>query len=123
MKIEGLNRLSDNDIITKRAELMRELMALQIQLRMQQLENTSKIKKTRRAVARLNTELRAREIAQNLPKGTLLGRSVAKAHDEATGAEAEGTGKRSRFGFGLLKDALLGRKSDVTESSEGVQNG
>lgn len=111
MKLEGLDKLSDDDIITRRAEFMRDLVAYRMQLRMQQLEDTSKIRKTRKALARLNTELRARELAKGLPKGSLLGRSTVQAPVETTG-EGEAQGKRSRFGLGFIKDALLGKRSE-----------
>ncbi len=112
MKTESLDKLSDDDIITRRAELMRELMAHRIQLRMQQLEDNSKIKKTRRALARMNTELRKREIAQGLPKSALLGRTTVRPQDVSDSGEGVQTGRRSRFGLGFLKDALLGKRSE-----------
>lgn len=114
MKTDGLETLSDNDIVTRRTEVMRELVTNRIQLRTAQLEDTSLVNKKRKSLARLDTELRAREIARNLPKGSLLSRSVARLDDEPeTGTEeAAAPAKRSRFGLGFLKDALLGRRSE-----------
>ena len=114
MKVEGLETLSDNDIVARRTEVMRDLVRAQLRLRTGQLEDTSVLGKTRKVLAQMNTELRAREIAQNLPKGTLLNSSVAKADgpENEGGPEGVTSAKRSRFGLGFLKDALMGKRSE-----------
>ncbi len=112
MKLENLHTLSDEDIITRRAEYMRELVGLRMQLRLQQLEDNSRIRKTRKALARLNTELRAREIAKKLPKGALLGRASVRLDAGVPEEQDKAKGKRSRFGLGVLKEALLGKPTE-----------
>ncbi len=112
MKTESLKSLSDNDIVVRRSELMRDLMVTQFQLRTGQLEDSSRLKKFRRSLAKLNTELRARELASGLEKGVLVNRTVSRvAEQPGQGSETAPAPKRSRFGLGFIRDTLLGRRS------------
>jgi large subunit ribosomal protein L29 len=110
---EDLKGLSETDILVRRAEVMRDLMVSQFQLHTGQLEDSSRIGKMRKRLARLNTELRSREIAANLPKGTYLNQNVARPGEAslALPTEASAPVKRSRFGLGFLRDTLLGKRS------------
>ncbi len=55
--------LSVDQLVEKRAEGKRELFNLRFQLATGALENNSRIKQVKRDVARVSTELRARELA------------------------------------------------------------
>ncbi len=54
---------SDNELAESLDDAKRELFNLRFQLATGQLENTARIKAVRKQVARINTELRARELA------------------------------------------------------------
>ncbi len=54
---------SDVELVDKLAEAKQELFNLRFQHATGQLENNARLGHTRREIARLNTELRAREIA------------------------------------------------------------
>lgn len=113
MKRVELQPLSHDDLIVRRSELMRKLMVAQFQLKTGQLENTASLKQMRRDLARLNTELRGREIAEGVARGSMLHRHVASgaAASEAKEVVAAPVGRRSRFGLGFIRDTLLGRRS------------
>ena len=55
--------LGDAELIERIAEEKDRLFKLRFQLATGQLENSARITRTKRDIARLNTELRAREIA------------------------------------------------------------
>ncbi len=55
--------LSVDQLVENRAEGKRELFNLRFQLATGALENSSRIKQVKRNVARISTELRARELA------------------------------------------------------------
>lgn len=55
--------LDDQGLLTSLADHKQELFNLRFQSVTGQLDNTSSLGVTRRAIARINTELRAREIA------------------------------------------------------------
>lgn len=55
--------LDDAQLVDKLAEAKQELFNLRFQLATGQLENNARLGQTRREIARLNTELRIREIA------------------------------------------------------------
>lgn len=111
---EDLQALSETDLQVRRAEIMRELMVSQFQLHTGQLQNTSTPRNLRRQLARINTELRKREIGADVVKGTYLDRIPARTGESAAPQAVEATTsapKRSRFGLGALREALLGRRS------------
>jgi large subunit ribosomal protein L29 len=58
-----LTEASHASLVNGLADSKRELFNLRFQLATGQLENTSRIKQVKKDIARLNTELRAREIA------------------------------------------------------------
>ncbi len=55
--------LGDTELIERIAEEKDRLFKLRFQLATGQLENSARLNQTKRDIARLNTELRAREIA------------------------------------------------------------
>ena len=63
MKPAELRELSTADLNTKLEEARSELFNLRFQMATSQLENTARIKTVKKDIARILTELRAREIA------------------------------------------------------------
>ena len=62
-KSSALRDLSDSDLLERLGETKQELFNLRFQHVTGQLESYSRLRELRREVARVNTELRAREIA------------------------------------------------------------
>ena len=62
-KQSNLADLSDRDLLERLAEHKQELFNLRFQNVTGQLDNYARLKQVKRDVARVNTELRAREIA------------------------------------------------------------
>ncbi|NMC45563.1 MAG: 50S ribosomal protein L29 [Chloroflexi bacterium] len=62
MKIEGIRKFSDDELKTKVFDTKKEYMELRFQHVSGQLNDTSKLKQTRRDIARLETVVREREI-------------------------------------------------------------
>jgi large subunit ribosomal protein L29 len=60
---ESLRDISDAELFTKLAEAKEELFNLRFQNVTGQLENSSRLGVVRKQIARINTELREREIA------------------------------------------------------------
>jgi len=63
MKTEEIKGLADSDLVEKVKEARAELFNLRFQLATGQLDNPGRIKAVKKDIARLLTELRAREIA------------------------------------------------------------
>lgn len=97
----NFKELSDEELLVQRAEASRQLAILMFQLRTGQLRNTSLIKGAKKTIAQVNTELRARELANGSVKGSLVGRVPSTNKEETKGQ------KRSRFGLGVLTQPLL----------------
>lgn len=62
-KSESIASLGDTDLIERLAEAKQELFNLRFQFATGQLDNSSSLSKAKKNIARLLTELRAREIA------------------------------------------------------------
>jgi large subunit ribosomal protein L29 len=58
-----LTEMSDAELVHELGDAKRELFNLRFQLATGQLENTARIKQVKKNVARVKTEIRAREIA------------------------------------------------------------
>ena len=63
MARESVRDLGDSELIDRIAEEKDRLFKLRFQLATCQLDNTARVARTKRDIARLLTELRAREIA------------------------------------------------------------
>jgi large subunit ribosomal protein L29 len=63
VKAEAIVELDEHGLVTRLAEQKQELFNLRFQNATGQLDNTSRMGITRREIARINTELRSREIA------------------------------------------------------------
>ena len=62
-KAKLLADLGDTDLIEKLADAKEELFNLRFQLATGQLDNSARVTQVKKEIARVNTELRAREIA------------------------------------------------------------
>ena len=62
-KTETVAHMGDEQLIERLAEEKDRLFKLRFQLATGQLENSARIGQTKKDIARINTELRAREIA------------------------------------------------------------
>ena len=63
MKSKEIKSLSSEDLSEKVGDLRRKLYTLRVQSQTEKIEDNSQIGKTRRDIARLLTERRAREVA------------------------------------------------------------
>lgn len=71
MKKLDLASLSDEQLVHRELGLERELVAARFRLHTNQLEDTSKLGKIRRDIARMQTVARERERARGLRRNTL----------------------------------------------------
>ena len=67
----GFAAVSNDDLVTQLRSTERQLVQARFQHSMGQLDNSSSLDILRKNVARILTELRAREAAEGLPKGSL----------------------------------------------------
>ena len=65
MKPAEIRELSAEDLTAKLKEAREELFNLRFQMATSQLDNTARVKTVKRDIARVQTEIRAREIAAN----------------------------------------------------------
>ena len=65
MKYNDIRELSDEELAKKLEDGRAELFNLRFQMATSQLDNTSRVKLVKRDIARVLTEIRAREIAQS----------------------------------------------------------
>ena len=65
MKYKEIRELSDEELAKKLEDGRAELFNLRFQMATSQLDNTSRVKLVKRDIARVLTEIRAREIAQS----------------------------------------------------------
>ena len=63
MKAKEIRNINSADLENKLRDLKEELFKLKFQLSLNQLSNTSKIKEVKRYIARINTVLTEREMA------------------------------------------------------------
>lgn len=92
MKAKDVKQLSPEDLGTKVADLRKKLYGLRVQGVTEKIEDNSQIGKTRRDIARLLTERRARQVAQN---GGGTPASEAKAPVKSKGASGKSTAGKS----------------------------
>ena len=74
-KAKALAELGDTDLLEKLSDAKEELFNLRFQFATGQLENSARMKQVKKEIARLLTELRAREIAdaESLEEAALEG--------------------------------------------------
>ena len=63
MKPAEIRELSDAQLVEKLKEMRAELFNLRFQMATSQLDNTARVKQVNKDIARIQTEMRAREIA------------------------------------------------------------
>lgn len=98
MKTNDLRDMDDKGLVLHRNDLVGEMLSLNFRSATGQVEDTSAAKKTRRAIARVNTIIRERELAAGLNPGGLeqaVGKlesadGIFGAFRKAMGASAEG---------------------------------
>ena len=66
MKAQEIHGMTNDELVTKLADLKEELFNLHFRHATGQLENPNVIRTTKRDIARIKTELRAREIKANV---------------------------------------------------------
>ena len=65
MKYKEIRELTDEELAKKLEEGRAELFNLRFQMATSQLDNTARVTTVKRDIARVQTEIRAREIAAN----------------------------------------------------------
>jgi len=106
----GLKDVNDGDLAGQIRDAERELVGLRFRHSNSQLENTATLKTVRRKLARLKTEIRARELAQGLGKGSLIAKHGAARTAPAEKATTEqAPAERGGFLKGIV-DRLTGRE-------------
>ena len=63
MKAAEIRELSADDLAAKLKEALAELFNLRFQMATSQLDNTARVKQVKKDIARIQTEMRAREIS------------------------------------------------------------
>ena len=63
MKAENLRNMSVEDLEKQEKDLKAELFNLRFQMATSQLDNTARVKQVKKDIARIQTEMRAREIS------------------------------------------------------------
>ena len=65
MKAAEIRELSADDLQSKLKEARAELFNLRFQMATGQLDNTARVKQVKKDIARIQTEMRARELSAN----------------------------------------------------------
>jgi len=68
MKMNDIRELSDEELTKKLEDGRAELFNLRFQMATSQLDNTARVKTVKRDIARVQTEMRARQIAAESAK-------------------------------------------------------
>lgn len=93
-----LHGLSDEELAHRMLDRSRDLVSARFRHSLGQLENTSELRVIRREIARIKTEARSREIAQGLPKDSLI-----RSHRGSHQADAAGVEEAPAESGGFLK--------------------
>ena len=113
MKYAEFESLSDEKLVHRELDLEREMLELNFRKRMGQLEDTSKLAKVRKDIARARTAERLREREQGLNRDALRGLhmgSWTRGSGSASAASTEAsTGGRRGFISGLV-DRITGKE-------------
>lgn len=62
MKVQDIRSIETKDLLVKVEEFKKELFSLRFQQATGQLENTARIKKVRKSIAKIKTVIREREL-------------------------------------------------------------
>ncbi|HCP47705.1 MAG TPA: 50S ribosomal protein L29 [Deltaproteobacteria bacterium] len=71
MNVKDLKTLDDKGLLLRRQDLLGEMTSLKFRHATGQLENTAALRTVRRALGRVNTIVRQREMEKSLPAGGL----------------------------------------------------
>lgn len=93
------NDLDDGALVTELARKQHELVTARFAHSMSRLENTATLGGIRKDIARIQTELRRRELAAGLPKDSLAATHKA---DPASLAASSGAGESGGFLSGVV---------------------
>jgi large subunit ribosomal protein L29 len=93
VNIADLRAFDDKGLLLRRQDLLGEATSLRFHQATDQLQNSSQLRITRRAIARVNTVIRERERERTLPQGGLA-LAVGKLEPDETAFAAF----RKRFG-------------------------
>lgn len=110
-----LRQLEDRDLVVKSFELSRELAESRLLLSVGQLENPAGMKGLRKERARVNTEIRRREIETGASKGSLV-RQYAGIVREALASSVDNDGSDGEGGSKGLLGSLKERLSGATDT-------
>lgn len=99
MKAQTLQELEDSALVQHDWVLSQEFSAARIQLALGQLEQNSEIRRIRKSRARVKTELRRRELAANLSKGTLVNRHAGSIETSSISGSSSDADSASKGGF------------------------
>jgi ribosomal protein L29 len=105
--MEGLQELSDEQLVHKVFEAEQELVRTRFRLSMNQLENTASVSVLRKTIARLKTEAGRRERDKGLRKDTLV--NAHRASFRGTSEAAEAAPEKGGFLSGIV-DKLTGNE-------------
>ena len=100
--------LNDEQLVHSILSSERDLVTKRFKHSNQQLENTAQLRDLRRQVARMRTEARAREIANDLPKGNLL-HTHRQSFGGGAAESADAEEKSGGFLSGIV-DTLAGKE-------------
>lgn len=104
MKSEDLSTLTDEQLVHRELDLERTLLAHQLRHNTGRLENTSQLAKTRKSIARAQTEVRRRELGAGLVNGALRSKHLGSFTPSTTGSDAgAGTGFLNQMLDGAAK--------------------
>jgi large subunit ribosomal protein L29 len=67
MKIHEIRELKDDELIKQIVEEEKNILDLRFAHQLKQLTNTAKLKLTKRDIAKLKSELKARQLAKKVP--------------------------------------------------------
>lgn len=88
MRYSDFTSLSDVELVHKELSLERELTTARFRLYTSQMEDTSKLGKIRKDIARIQTAIRARELAAGLAPSALRDLHASSFQPQAGSSEA-----------------------------------
>lgn len=108
MKAAEINALSDEQLVHQELQLERDLIELRFRNKdaNNQLDDTSKLRKIRKNIARLRTAQRSRELKAELPKDAL--RNTHRSSFKAGAAIVSGGSEGGSFLQGFASQAGIG---------------
>ena len=123
MKSTEINALSDEQLVHRELQLERDLIELRFRHRDAnlQLDDTSKLRKIRRDIARLRTAQRTRELAGELPKDALRNKhrgsfkagAAIVSGGTAGGSFLQGFAAQAGIGDSGAGDSVLAEESEA----------